>query len=210
MKVFQNKENKYWKYVYTSDPVLLNPPGSIYSARGGSGFTIYDVDGNWWEAYLMLNPLANTSYPRWQASAPGETACIKFPWKCKITSYTTKQVTDSEAGRICNHWIIKGYNTDQDCVNKQNGIVIDTGVWETAAAGTSKTITINNPQPYQNYSIQMVNNFLGSSYCSMGATQFYGIIPTIVEGTASDYDFIGPDKRTFVHKQSDTYSTPLF
>ena len=186
MKAYTETERKYYKYSDTS--TLINADGVVTSNIGGNGWEIYPRTG-YGEVYLMLNATANTSYPRWQYSSPNVYAYVKTPKKCIITSYSTTQWCDSsETGRICNHWIIKGYNSYSDLISLSNGTVIDDNTWSSISKGSSKTIDLSsNTNGFQYYSIQMVNNFAGSSYCSMGSTKFYARV--LEDSSSSDYDY---------------------
>ena len=55
-----------------------------------------------------------------------------------------------------------------------NGTIISTGTWSLGRKGMQQYIDLyNNEYSSQYYTLQLVNNFKGSSYCSMGSTKFY-------------------------------------
>jgi len=191
------KSNKKY-YKYSTDSTLINPNGTITSATGGNGWIIY-TKGAYGEVGNMLDTSRSPSYPRWQYSSPNVYAYIKTPQKCIITSYlTTQWCDDNETGRICNHWIIKGYETAEDLLALTNGIVIDDNTWGSRSKGTSKTVTLNNTNGFKYYSIQMVSNFAGGSYCSMGSTKFYARLP--YESSSADYDYYIDYKKYYAVK----------
>lgn len=187
MRAQKQTQRRYYKYSDT--PVAINPDGLITTNTGGNGWVIYTYGGNYGELYLMLNPRANTSYPRWQTGSPNVYACFKTPKKCILTSYTTYQRCDGKnTGRICNHWKIVGYNSFNDMVNLYNGTVIDDNTWPSKAKDSSKTVDLSsNTNGFQYYSIHMISNFAGSSYCSMGNTLFYA--RELEQGTENNYDY---------------------
>lgn len=162
---------------FNDEATLINADGVVTSYTGGNGWVIYPKD-DYGEVYLMLNATANPSYPRWQTSSPNVYAYFKTPQKGIITSYLTTQYADQNATyRVCNHWILTGYETEADMLALTNGVVLDDNTWATQSQGQSKTISLNNNRAFEYYTIQMVSNFLGSSYCSMGNTQFYMRLP---------------------------------
>ena len=187
MRAQKQTQRRYYKYSDT--PVAINPDGLITTNTGGNGWVIYTYGGNYGELYLMLNPRANTSYPRWQTGSPNVYACFKTPKKCILTSYTTYQRCDGKnTGRICNHWKIVGYNTFNDMVNLYNGTVIDDNTWPSKAKDSSKTVDLSsNTNGFQYYSIHMISNFSGRSYCSMGNTLFYA--RELEDGDENNYDY---------------------
>lgn len=186
MKALTQVSKKYFKYSDTA--VLLNPDGLITSQTGGGGWTIYRFR-EYGELWLMLNAQADVSYPRWQTDRPNVFATFKTPKKCIITSYSTTQWCDgNNRGRICNHWQIKGYESYDDLLHLRNGVIIDDNTWPSINKGESKTVDLStNTKGFQYYSVQMISNFTGSSYCSMGSTKFYAREAAEVSG--DDYDY---------------------
>lgn len=179
------RKRTYYKYDEESTPI--NENGAVTSATGGNGWVIYPQT-NYNEVFLMLNATANTTYPRWQTGSPNVYAYFKTPKKGIVTSYLTTQWCDENStGRICNHWIITGYESEADMLALTNGSVIDDNTWASASKGASKTVTLENDKAFQYYTIHMVSNFANGSYCSMGNTKFYMREP--VESTSSDYDY---------------------
>lgn len=162
---------------YAETETLINPDGVVTSATGGNDWVIYPQTG-YDEVYLMLNATANSSFPRWQWLSPDVIGYFKTPQKGILTHYLTTQWCDgSETGRICNHWRLIGYESESDMLNLSNGIVLDENTWASASKGTSKTIYLNNKKPFEYYTIHMISNFAGGSYCSMGTTKFYMRLP---------------------------------
>ena len=176
---------------YDEVATLINADGIVTSATGGNGWVIYQ-QGDYAETFLMLNATANTSYPRWQASSPNVFCYLKTPQKGIITHYTTTQWYDGTASsRICNHWIITGYETEADLLALQNGTVIDDNYWTSVAKGTTKTCYCNKNKAFEYYSIHMISNFAGGSWCSMGATKFYMRLPNKHEVETKKFKLFG-------------------
>lgn len=196
---------------YTEDPVLINADGVVTSVTGGNGWVIYQSINNTsvtysaGEFYLCLNAEANPTYPRWQAAQSNVYACFKTPQKGIITSYTTTQWwDDNTSGRMCNHWIITGYSTEEDCLNLANGVVLSDETWSVISKGTTKTVEIAEPQAFQYYSIQMVSRAAGdSNYTSLGQTKFNMKLPSgkYVPRVIQDI-YLGAQKISAVYKGS--------
>lgn len=186
-KLYQLARRKRSYYKYDEESTLINENGVVTSATGGNGWVIYPQT-NYSEVVCMLNATYNTSYPRWQTGSPNVYAYFKTPKKGIISSYlTTQWCDDNSTGRICNHWIITGYESEADMLALTNGTVIDDNTWASASKGTSKTVTLDNNKAFQYYTLKMVNNFANGSYCSMGNTKFYMRLP--IECSSSDYEY---------------------
>ena len=179
------KENNIYKIPtetikldYSPNPVLINDVGVITSQAGGNGWVIYDKSANYSEVFLMLNYDPNSAYPRWQNGAPNAYAFLKTPQKGILTRLHTTQWCDEYiTGRICNHWKITGYETEAEMLALTNGTVLVDDTWVTVNKGEVRISNINNDKPFQYYTIHMVSNFAGGSYCSMGITKFYMRLP---------------------------------
>ena len=153
-------------------PKCINPKGIITSSSGGGGWTLYDKN----EFYRALSADTITDgYPRCQHTTIGVYNHFKTPKKGIMKGYHTTQWCDESATqRICNNWILTAYDNEEDMKAHTNGTIISTGTWSGRAKGMQQYIDLyNNEYSSQYYTLQLVNNFKGSSYCSMGSTKFY-------------------------------------
>lgn len=166
-----------------------NADGSVI---GGNGLIIYSKSANPTEVKNMLDSSIAGNWPRWQNGVPNACAFFKTPRKGILTSYlTTQWCDDNSTGRICNHWKITGYETEADMLALANGVVLDDNTWASASKGASKTIQLGNNKPFQYYTIQMVSNFAGGSYCSMGTTKLYMRLPNQHEVQVKRFKLFG-------------------
>lgn len=176
-KMYAHSEAQLLTENFTRLTPCINEDGVVTSATGGNGWTIYSTTGSG-EVFLMLNSQANPNYPRWQNNSPNVIGYIKTPYKGIITHYTTTQwCDDNSTQRICNHWRITGYNTEENMQALSNGVIIDDNTWTFRSKGASKSILLANTHAFEYYTIHMISNFAGSSYCSMGATKFFMRLP---------------------------------
>lgn len=157
---------------YEENAGLINANGVVTSSSGGNGFVIYDSDS---EFFLALNPDLNPSFPRWQSVSYPATVHFKTPKKGILTYYTSTQTVDgANTGRVCTHWILKGYEKEADCLADVNAFVLDEYIVPTISLGSTVTRFLNNTHPFQYYSLTMVDNHAkNGSHTSLGVTRFY-------------------------------------
>lgn len=159
---------------YNEQSTLINANGVVTSSTGGNGWVIYQQD-QYNEFHLALNTAINPSFPRWQTISYPATAYFKTPSKGILTHYTSKQTVDGNiASRVCTHWILKGYESEENCLAGIGGVVLDDYIVPSISIGSTVTRNLSNTKPFQYYSLTMVNNHgKDGSYTSMGETRFY-------------------------------------